>query len=245
MVLKDTFFVSFGCTPQLRLSRICGKELIMKPVCLLCAALFLSLPNLAHADYIHGAINFDPESIPFDVNGDGVSVNDPSGEFRITEVKTGAGRGFFKTVSFPKNVAWGDFDVRAHGEMLGSSISIANADFGTFTGIVISDEITPNVIASSGHGGFDRTLYFAGIWSPGSNSLFNGYRDPVNTFIRLALSTNAFGSPSEINPDILLVTNAVPEPGSALVIGVLAGVQIYRRRRRHLRATVVTADQAC
>jgi hypothetical protein len=188
-------------------------------------------------DYINGDIGFDPRVTSFDVNGDGVVVGDPSGEFRITEVATGTTRGgFFEDVSFPKNIPWGDFSIGSHGQIDGAPIVITNASFGTFVGSVLSDVLTRINPADPNSRVIDRNVMFGGIWSPGTNVLFDGFRDAVNSTIRLSLITNPSSTFGSINADMLMTANTVvPEPGSAVAIGLLSGVQVYRRRRKHAK----------
>ncbi|MEY3458803.1 MAG: hypothetical protein RL215_1960 [Planctomycetota bacterium] len=205
----------------------------MKKLCLLLIALITLAATPVRADYIYGDISFDPRITSFDVNGDGSLVRDPSGEFRITEVETGTSRyGFFEDVNFPKNIPWGDFSIGAYGQMDGAPITISNASFGTFVGTVLSDVLTRIDPADPNSRVVDRSLLFGGVWSPGTYALFDGFRDAVSSTIRMSLITNPGTASGTINADMLLAANAiVPEPSSTAVLGILAGVQVYRRRR--------------
>jgi hypothetical protein len=212
----------------------------MKTACLFAVALCSLVSTPAYADYINGDIGFDPGIDLFDVNGDGFNFGDLRGEFLISNVETGISKsGFFKDVNFPRNTPWGDFYIKQHGTMLGTSINISNADFGSFSGTVVIDTISANPASGNPTGFADRDLFFVGSWSPGTNTLFNGFRNTVDTTIRLSLITFKLGERQIFNADMLLTTTAVPEPCSALIAGVLAGAHVYRRRR--LRKTQAEA----
>ena len=205
----------------------------MKTACLSVVALCLLLSTPVYADYIEGSISFDPGTKPFDVNGDGFNFGDLRGEFRINNVKTSSSSdGFFKDVNFPEYSLWGDFYIKQFGAMLGTTINISNVDFGSFSGTVVSDIITPSPASGVAAGFPERDLFFVGSWSPGTNALFDGFRDTVNTTIFLNIATYQGGKWQVFNSDIIMVTSAVPEPCSALIAGVLAGAHVYRRRRR-------------
>lgn len=199
----------------------------MKTACLIVLTLVSLFNSPVYADYINGDISFDPGIDLFDANADGFNSNDLSGEFLISGVETGNSKsGFFADVSFPKNSLWGDFYVQQFGAMQGTSINISNADFGSFSGTVVIDAITPNLTGTT-----DRDLLFVGKWTPGANVLFDGFRNTVDTTIRLSIIRIGQGNGQTFNADMLLTTSAVPEPCSAVIAGVLAGMHIYRRRR--------------
>jgi hypothetical protein len=126
----------------------------------------------------------------------------------------------------------GDFD------STGSSISFSSADFGSFTGKVVDDQMQSfnlGIFRSS-----TRSLKVVGLFTPGLVLVQQGYSDVVRA--QLSIFFQGFtGQRSSLTPSarsgtVVMGTQPVPEPATCalVIIGATAyaGIHLRSRRRR-------------
>ncbi|MFM7059457.1 MAG: PEP-CTERM sorting domain-containing protein [Planctomycetota bacterium] len=179
------------------------------------------------ADFIVGSVGFSFETDPFD------STLGMDAEREITSVKTTNARsGFFSQAGgFPSGTDWATFTVPDFASS-DKSLTISNADFGTFTATVINDVLIqlPGLSQPTG-----RNMSLLGTWLPGTNSRFTGFTDPVVAELSLTLITTSTMKNSVVSGAMVFAAHgaAVPEPGSLLLLGAVSiAVPLRRRLKR-------------
>lgn len=187
---------------------------------LLSALLVSAVSNsIAFADYMSGSVAFDSVKTP----GTG-SLNQ---SITFSSLFSNTSRGGFFT-NLPTGTAWGNFSLST-APSTGSAISVANADFGTFSGIVTSDTTEFPQFNS-----FFRLVTIAGTWTPGSNSLFNGFTSNHRADLTIAFNRGNTYNPA-LNGSITFQSYgaaAVPEPSTFAFAGTALVGLIWLRRRR-------------
>ena len=187
---------------------------------LLSALLVSAVSNsIAFADYMSGSVAFDSVKTP----GTG-SLNQ---SITFSSLFSNSSRGGFFT-NLPIGTAWGDFSLST-APATGSTISVANADFGTFSGIVTSDTTEFSQFNS-----FFRLVTVAGTWTPGSNSLFNGFTSDHRAELTISFNRGNTYNPA-LNGSITFQSYgaaAVPEPSTFAFAGTALVGLIWLRRRR-------------
>ena len=186
--------------------------------CILGTLMFLTLTVSAQAAYISGVVQFDAHVTP-----DTGSLNQP---ITFVSMKTMVGTGFF--AGFPET-SWEPFSLPA-GPAEGQSVSLSTPDFGTFTGTIVDDKGELDVTT-----GYFRNIIINGGWVPGNLSVFNGFRDPVQSRFFITLKRDA-STGMVIVPTSIFQAKGIPVPEPALGFGVplaltVAGL-VYRRRQR-------------
>ena len=191
---------------------------------LLSALLVSAVSNsIAFADYMTGSVAFDSVKTP----GTG-SLNQ---SITFSNLTSNASRGGFFT-NLPVGTAWGDFSLST-APSTGSTISVSNADFGTFSGIVTTD--SPEFQISNS---FFRFVTIAGTWTPGSNSLFNGFTSNHSAELSIAFTRGNTYNPA-LNGSITFQSYGaapVPEPSTFAFAGTALGALVWLRRRRNRSA---------
>jgi hypothetical protein len=190
---------------------------------LLSALLVSAVSNsIAFADYMSGSVAFDSVKTP------GTGSLNQSITFSNLLSSTGRG-GFFSNL--PIGTAWGNFSLST-APATGSTIFVSNADFGTFSGIVTSDTSEFSKLASVNS--FFRLVTIAGTWTPGSNSLFNGFTSNHRAELTISFNRGNTDDPA-LNGSITFQSygTAVPEPSTFMFAGTaLVGLVWLRRRRK-------------
>jgi hypothetical protein len=175
--------------------------------------------STAFADYMTGSVAFDSVKTP----GTG-SLNQ---SITFSNLTSNASRGGFFT-NLPTGTAWGNFSLST-APSTGSTISVSNADFGTFSGIVTTD--SPEFQISNS---FFRFVTVAGTWTPGSNPLFNGFTSNHSAELSISFNRGNTYNPA-LNGSITFQSYGaapVPEPSTFAFAGTaLAGIFWLRRRR--------------
>ncbi len=128
-------------------------------------------------------------------------------------------------IGLPIGTDWGSFSVGAFS-IMGTPLSITNADFGSFTGTITGDsgEFSP------GGSAFFRVISATGEYVPGSNPFFAG--DTALTGADLSITFTKANSGAAITGALSLATSTIPEPSSIALLGLatLCGGIAYRRR---------------
>ena len=189
--------------------------------CIFGALMFFALTVSAQAAFISGAVQFDIQLTP-----DTGSLNQA---ITFTSMKTGGGTGFFS--GFPET-HWEPFALPA-GPALGQPVSLSTANFGTFTGTVVEDD--GEFLSQISLTGYFRNIIITGGWVPGSASIFDGFRDPVQARFFISLN-RGLDAGAKIIPTSIFQAKGIPVPEPTLGFGVplaltLAGF-VYRRRQR-------------
>ncbi len=192
---------------------------------------------VCRADFIVGSVAFSFVTDPFD------SSLGMDAQRDITEVKTTSPRsGFFSQAGgFPVGTPWGSFTLPDF-VAVDKSLTIANADFGTFTASIFSDVLfqVPGFSVPTG-----RNVSFLGTWLPGTNARFAGYTDPVVAELSLTLITTSTLKDSVVTGALVFASHGavVPEPGSLLLLGAVS-IAVPLRRRLKRRVSVPPTGMA-
>ncbi len=186
--------------------------------CILGTLMFLALTVSAQAAFISGVVQFESQVTP--------STGSLNQAITFATMKTTVGTGFFS--GFPET-HWEPFALPV-GPSTGQFVSLSTADFGTFTGTVTVDSGELPVST-----GFFRNIIIDGGWVPGTLSVFNGFRDPVQARFFITLNRDA-STGMTIVPTSIFQAKGIPVPEPALGFGVplaltVAGL-VYRRRQR-------------
>jgi len=188
---------------------------------LLSALLVSAVSNsIAFADYMTGSVAFDSVKTP----GTG-SLNQ---SITFSNLTSNASRGGFFT-NLPVGTAWGNFSLST-APSTGSAVSVSNADFGTFSGIVTTDR-TEFPIEDS----FFRFVTIAGTWTPGTNPLFNGFTSNHRAGLTISFNRGNTYNPA-LNGSITFQSYGaapVPEPSAFAFAGTALGALVWLRRRRN------------
>lgn len=178
--------------------------------------------STAFAGYMTGSVAFDSVQTP----GTG-SLNQ---SITFSSLSSNASRGGFFT-NLPVGTAWGDFSISS-APSTGSAISVSNADFGTFSGIVTADTSEFSISSS-----FFRLVTIAGTWTPGTNSLFDSFTSDHSAGLNISFNRGNTYNPA-LNGSITFQSYgpaAVPEPSTFAFAGTaLVGIVWLRRRRNRL-----------
>lgn len=117
-------------------------------------------------------------------------------------------------------------------------VSIGSVQWGTFTGEIIGDDVTPGA-GSTGGAGATRTITIFGTFSVGSHPLYvGGPSGMIGSYLTIFFKRNAGSSPAPTVATWSLSTygaTPIPEPTSISIFGV--GLSGYVLRRRLLQAS--------
>ncbi|MEN9556862.1 MAG: hypothetical protein RLZZ232_3148 [Planctomycetota bacterium] len=186
--------------------------------CILGTLMFFALTVSAQAAFIFGVVEFETKIIP--------NTGSLNQAITFSEMKSTVGTGFFN--GFPAT-HWDPLALPA-GPGLGQPVVLSAAEFGTFTGTVTED--AGEKLESTGA---FRSIIIDGGWVPGTLSVFNGFRDPVQARFYISLKRDA-NTGTTIVPTSIFYAKGIPVPEPALGFGVplaltVAGL-VYRRRQR-------------
>jgi hypothetical protein len=131
--------------------------------------------------------------------------------------------GDFTTISLGTSAGTGPFTL----SLPAGTFSFGNATFGMFT----ASALTSDTPSSTSSGNF-RNIALSGTFAGGT--LFPGKSDPVSAILLISL-TQAGGTGRPASASFSLVTQAVPEPASVVMMGLgLAGALGVGRLRRKM-----------
>jgi hypothetical protein len=192
---------------------------------------------VCRADFIVGSVDFSLTLVPTDPS---VGLDRQQ---ELTDLKTGdTTTGFFsQSGGFPEGTPWGSFTLPDFAA-IDKSLTISNADFGTFNASILNDQLIPS---GEPVRPVARVVRLLGTWIPGTNPRFAGYTDPVVAEMTLSLITTSLNSTSAVSESMVFAAYgaAVPEPGSLLLLGAVS-IAVPLRRRLKRRVSVPPTGMA-